>query len=412
LGGATSPSNFKELLCSGKRPWLLTDPEEDCEKKVIPLQRGASNVYFSAIRTALSIPPWSNAVHSLLNKHWSTLQVVPDDALPATVEGLMIPQKVHMSTDEVVRAILARKGGEGLVGDPIPEIKLRHQEFLALRRDNQGGEELDEFRTRTAEIPEELRGFISKVILVDRLREVRALRGFSRVNSPDPFDSSDNSLAKLSPYSLDWLPGIEVRGEGIYFELDTESMQAWEAQLRVKKRAAQLNDVYQEMCIRRKWEASREITARMILTHSLSHALIRQLSLDAGYASASIRERLFTFDPDQIEEGSEGGAGLLLYTSTVDSEGSLGGLVRQGLPDRFAGTVLGAIQECAWCSSDPLCIESEGQGPGAMNLAACHACLLISETSCEEFNRLLDRALLVGTPDDPGVGFFSGLLES
>jgi hypothetical protein len=152
------------------------------------------------------------------------------------------------------------------------------------------------------------------------------------------------------------------------------------------------------------------VSPRLLLTHSFAHALIRQMSLESGYSSASIRERLYVFEPGEMDNAS-GIAGLLIYTSTPDSEGSLGGLVRQGLPERLAPTVKAAINEAVWCSSDPLCIESEGQGHDAMNLAACHSCLLLSETCCEEFNRLLDRAMLVGSITNPEAGFFSNLIE-
>jgi hypothetical protein len=36
---------------------------------------------------------------------------------------------------------------------------------------------------------------------------------------------------------------------------------------------------------------------------------------------------------------------------------------------------------------------------------------MLPETSCEHNNILLDRALLVGTPDEPHLGFFANILE-
>ena len=165
--------------------------------------------------------------------------------------------------------------------------------------------------------------------------------------------------------------------------------------------------MYEEMCARREWKVERRITPRLLLVHSLAHVIIQQLALESGYASASLRERLYVFEESEIEEGSRAVAGFLIYTSTIDSEGSLGGLVRQGYPDRLLETLSGGIGEASWCASDPLCMENEGNAAGMMNLAACHACLLISETSCEEYNRLLDRGMLVGTMTEPDIGFFS-----
>ena len=87
----------------------------------------------------------------------------------------------------------------------------------------------------------------------------------------------------------------------------------------------------------------------------------------------------------------------------------MGGLVQQGKPGRFEDILRGAIHDALWCSSDPLCIESEGQGIDALNRAACHACCITSETSCENRNLFLDRGFVTGTLDNPEVGFFHGV---
>ena len=103
-------------------------------------------------------------------------------------------------------------------------------------------------------------------------------------------------------------------------------------------------------------------------------------------------------------------AGLLIYTATPDSDGTLGGLASQADPSRFVRTVEAAIKSVAWCSSDPLCISGVHAFTEPTSGAACHACMLVPETSCEEFNRLLDRTMLVGTPEQPSLGFFRDLL--
>jgi hypothetical protein len=136
------------------------------------------------------------------------------------------------------------------------------------------------------------------------------------------------------------------------------------------------------------------------LLHVLAHALINQLALDAGYPAGSLRERLYHED---------GACGLLIYTATTDSAGSLGGLVSHGDSARFGPLLSGAVRRASWCSADPVCIESEAAGAESLNLAACHSCMLLPETSCEEMNSFLDRALLVGLPDDPSVGYFGGI---
>jgi hypothetical protein len=153
-------------------------------------------------------------------------------------------------------------------------------------------------------------------------------------------------------------------------------------------------------------QPQRNITAKFILLHTFAHILINQLSFDCGYGSASLRERLYCDfkDPQKPMQG------VLIYTASGDAEGTMGGLVRQGKPGRLEPTIRRAMAHASWCSSDPVCIETTGQGADNANLAACHGCALLPETSCEEGNRILDRALLVGTPDSPALGFFRELL--
>ena len=142
--------------------------------------------------------------------------------------------------------------------------------------------------------------------------------------------------------------------------------------------------------------------ARFILMHTLAHSIIGQWALDCGYPAASLRERLYV--------GKEM-AGILIYTATSDSAGSLGGLIAQATAERLESSLCEALLRASWCSGDPLCIEAGLQGTDSLNLAACHACVLLPEVSCEELNVFLDRGLLVGTPDQPDLGFFKELLE-
>ncbi len=105
-------------------------------------------------------------------------------------------------------------------------------------------------------------------------------------------------------------------------------------------------------------------------------------------------------------------AGILIYTAAGDSEGTLGGLVRLGHKDRLESIIRQAVSRASWCSADPVCSENlGGQGSRRVNLAACHACTLLPETSCETINQGLDRAMIVGTPDNRAHGFMANLLD-
>jgi hypothetical protein len=133
--------------------------------------------------------------------------------------------------------------------------------------------------------------------------------------------------------------------------------------------------------------------------------VIRELTLECGYSTASLRERLY------VSEGQDGMCGVLIYTSTPDSDGTLGGLERQGLPRRSELVLVNAVRSLEWCSSDPLCIEAAIGGLDTFSLAACHACCLAPETSCEHYNRYLDRGLIVGLPGAPEIGLLHALLS-
>ncbi len=135
-----------------------------------------------------------------------------------------------------------------------------------------------------------------------------------------------------------------------------------------------------------------------ILLHSLSHQLITSVSLECGYPASSIRERIYS--------GSYGD-GILLYTGTSDAEGTMGGLVQAGR--QIARYLKAAIDLGRLCSNDPVCAQHAPENQHECRFlhgAACHGCLLIAETSCEQHNDFLDRALVISTVDGNGAEFF------
>lgn len=253
--------------------------------------------------------------------------------------------------------------------------------------------------------------YLERVNLIRKLRETRALVGFTRVTTYVPTDLEFRKGLMWRDYNPEkhtWLPANVVYGEGIYFELDHGMLKAWETD-EVRQYLKPLADKYDQFA-ERYGKPEGKVTPRLVLMHTLAHLLINQLTFDCGYASASLRERLYISEDDA--------PGLLIYTASGDSEGTLGGLVRMGQPRFFERTFREVVKNARWRSNDPVCMESTehgGQGPNSMNLAACHSCGLIAETSCEEFNTLLDRALLVGqyTKTDghqhAALGFFRDL---
>lgn len=401
LDGAFDRRKIAEVTrCQGRRPWL--GDQEECGGAVRTLQRGASNVWFSSVRSALSIPPWSDGVFQLLERYWLMLKSVSDpDMLRNILTGMGAALTAHgYDIDELVRAVLARQAEEA--GEVAEATKTKAQEYEALLAGRPESDQNQQFVAEPFSPPVELAKFIERTVSVPRLREVRALVGFSRLQPASPDAEGSSTEAPLSRGDIPWLPAIEVRGEGVFLVLDADRLDQWETKPEVTARINLVNQNNARRAAERRLPTPDPVSARFVLVHSLAHALIEQMSLDAGYPAASLRERLYV---------SETMAGLLIYTATSDSAGSLGGLIAQTRPDRLAGLVLEALARAAWCSADPVCIESTGSGADGLNLAACHACALLPETSCEERNTFLDRGLLIGTPDHPDVGYLNELVR-
>ncbi len=210
-----------------------------------------------------------------------------------------------------------------------------------------------------------------------------------------------------------WLPAVEVFGEGIYLEFQESRLNEWQTENAdwLQQRISQafirrLGGIYQTLPPLA--AADRGWASRYLLIHSFAHILINQLIFECGYSTASLRERLY------ISADAEAPmAGILIYTAAGDSEGTLGGLVRLARPERIGPVLSRALSRASWCSADPVCSEHlGGQGSRLANLAACHACILLPETSCETINQGLDRAMLVGTPDARDPGFMAELLTT
>jgi len=287
------------------------------------------------------------------------------------------------------------------------EASYRQQEYRIFSRDLQVGYPKTDLDIRGADLAKYgtlIRDAFSRIALLHKLRETRAFEGFSRIYSTGLTRSEQRALFVEAPKH--WLPGIVVRGEGIFIQFSVTRLQQWivqhEADLDGRLSLMRRN---LDALARRRHQELRPITPRFVLLHTFAHLLINQLVQDCGYGSASLRERIYSADGDSPM------AGILIYTAAGDSEGTMGGLVRMGQSDRLEEVIRRALEKARWCSTDPVCIESKGQGPDNCNLAACHSCVLLPETSCEEQNRLLDRGVVIGTIDKPGLGFFTSEVQ-
>lgn len=394
----------------GRQPWQRKDAAKPCDQQVSVVQRGDSNVHFSSTVSALDIPepgqseeedPFHNVIlnNEFQNAQmlWSTLQQhVPIGSVRSAIEERFtgLHERLGISHEQLLQLLEGSHDSHHEepqpVGDPVAILKA--EEFVVIAQPERW--RTSKFSGNSYVPAKEDFGFqlsdiLERVSLIDRLREVRAIRGFHR-KTP-----SEQGFVKaaLDP-SVDWLPAHEVFGEGIFMKFNAKFLSGWSDTLPLEehKRIERLQKRILDQGI---GFLPLPPSAYLIAMHTLSHLLMRQLCFDSGYASSSLREKLYV-DGDSL--------GLLIYTADGDSEGTLGGLVRQGRSDRLPKVFARALKAAAWCSGDPLCSEGENQGMAGLNRAACHACVLVSETSCEYANALLDRRFLVGES-----GRFDGL---
>ncbi|HVU56084.1 MAG TPA: DUF1998 domain-containing protein [Puia sp.] len=417
LEGITAPDVLKSVgaRCSGKQPWQRGDNAVQCGNRIYVVQRGAGNVYYPQISSALTIPPESRYREG---EPVDRKKVIMDHPLARYLSDRehkeffetvvkSIAKEVGCSVEEVIR-IADSRNQEAEASVTAQSIET--EEWNALITEIAEAHDQDKFVTRHVDISEgstlpELTSCIDKLVSVIKLREVRALTGFFRYHPGGTEESGSTSAIRPDlDGSLTWLPAVEVFGEGIFLTLNEPDLQQWERLPALRQRVAVIAG--------RTGNSSLEyllpdVTPRYILLHTLSHILIRRLAFECGYSSASLRERIYSAAPG----GGRGvKAGILIYTAAGDSEGTLGGLARQAESKRFRETLLSALQDAANCSADPICMESKGQGLDTLNLAACHACVLVSETSCTSFNLILDRAMVIGGAGVPG--YFQKLLEA
>ena len=301
----------------------------------------------------------------------------------------------------------------------LPESALaefRREEFDIIRNRVSDSEDL---LVVPAALPPLLGDYLSKVNLVERLKETRVFCGFDRLRQAGAVadDMPGRGMKQLfinPPMAPEarWLPAVTVYGEGIYFEINEARLKKWQLDhdAWLKERLSdsfimRLSGVALTLPPSR--AADIEWASRYLLVHSLSHLLINQLVFGCGYSTAALKERLYvSSDP------SAPMAGFLIYTASGDSEGTLGGLVRLGRKELLEPLVLRALNKASWCSADPVCSENlGGVGAGLSNLAACHSCTLLPETSCETINQGLDRAMIVGTPENRSPGFLAELID-
>jgi len=359
--------------------------------------------------SVISLPDRNESLRDAVETVWDFIGEVEDIGM---LQYERKKSKIHKvledySNDDVFAEIKVRRGQSM---QNRKSIKQAEMETLIASKDELGDDNPDgNFFART--LPRDAwdkpwMNCVERVVLVHRLREVMAQVGFTRFEavSPDIDGELEIGVRRASlAREITWLPAVENRGEGIFIQFRKDAVEQWVARKDVIARGNSLLAGYDA------WKGEHTDASKKfveaggllpyMLFHSFSHLLVPAVSLECGYPASSIRARIYTI-PDV-------GYGILLYTGTSDAEGTLGGLIQVGR--RIHEHIRNALEMGELCSNDPVCAQHESANLHERRFlhgAACHSCLLISETSCEHHNEFLDRTLVVPTVDNLGIEFF------
>ncbi len=390
--------------CRGRHPHLRHATGR-CDQQLEAILLGSSSSWFPKAVSAISIPTAATELGQIVEDNWamfSKIDSIDEVAVMRKFEQLRAAAK--FGDEEIWAAISSQRDTDP--GD-IEDDDIRLPEWNVLS-DPAAAPAGDDFMVTMGDVPLDLEAWFQPTILVEKIREVNALVGFTRLEAPEEIARGGRDLS-FAPLSIDpprWVPANEVRGEGILVRLQPEAVARWESRLDVGEHLRSLIDANTA------WRRARRFPDvdvgypghRYVLLHSFAHLLMRELALECGYSSASIRERIYASPSDEGDM-----CGVLIYTAAPDSEGTLGGLVRLGEARMLGHLIRQAVRHAQLCAADPLCSEHDPVPDRVLHAAACHACTFAPETACECGNRFLDRAVAVPTVSSPAVSFFEGL---
>jgi len=392
--------------CRGRHPHL--DKYEQCTEDPRTILLGATNGWFPVTLSVLAIPMEKNQLSQLILDGWEYFSDAESaEEVKVIVKTLVksgsLPGIDKWDHHDIWQAIQDRKSGQTNTSIDV-DCDIKEPEWDVLTAENPITD-WPHFLGRKSPTPIGYTDKISGILLLERLREVNALIGYTRVEAVEESSDPDERppMAALCRNKPQWVPASEVHGEGIFIRFNEQAIIEWEKLQSVKSREQRLYTGH------RGWRNARGLTPdagfpgiRNAMLHTFAHILIRELALECGYNAASIRERIYA-----NSDAEKPMAGILLYTAAADSDGTLGGLVELGKPENLGRLIGQALNRATVCSSDPLCSEHNPGVDRSLHAASCHACTFVAETSCERGNRYLDRALIVQTLETSDAAFFN-----
>lgn len=403
--------------CNGHRPWLGQFAKEACGEWLRLLIRSASNAYFAETLSVVSIPESESELDEALGKmatQVAMLKAMPKEpkdgrllvlnVMRAGNEGAALLSK--FTDDDILEAVDRSAAAASADARSVKDVEF---DAMAQSKPEIGSDRPDgNFYARSLDRSQWDKPWmkdIERVVLVHRLREVTALIGFTRLEpSTVDIDGELTLGAKRAELSIsqNWRPCNENRGEGFFLHFRADAVRAWAERTGVAERK-KIHDRGMNLWRREHENTTRaDVPIEYSMLHTLSHLLMSSIVLECGYPSASLRERVYA-------NRKSGRFGILIMTAASDAEGTLGGLVAAGR--RIANHMRRALELGRLCSNDPICSHNEPDLPNSQRLtiAACHGCVLVPETSCEQRNDFLDRALIVPTVATRDAAFFEGM---
>ena len=392
--------------CRGRHPHL--NKFDECEEVPRAILLGATNGWFPVTLSVLAIPTEDNSIAQLVTDGWDYFNDCESEielkvVLKTLTKTHALPGIENWDPAVVWKAIEEKKA---CAGEPVviksDDVKI--PEWNVLTAPNPP-KDWPHFMSTPTPVPRKFADKISNVLLLNRLRKVNALVGYTRIEAANEFAAPDEQVprAPLAKKAPTWIPACEVHGEGIFIRFDEDALKKWENLPGVKQRDTMLKAGHNG------WRIAHNLTPdvgypgiRYVLLHTIAHLIIREFSLECGYNAASIQERIYASN-----DSDNPMAGILLYTAASDSDGTLGGLVDLGKANELGRIMELAFRRAEICSSDPLCAQHDPADDRSLHAAACHACAFVAETSCEAGNKFLDRAVVVNTFDCDTAAFFT-----
>ena len=418
-----SPEKSPDYLrCRGLMPWL-GDRSESCDEVLTHTLRNATNVCFPVVKSSINLggirEERLRVLVQTLENMQRLLSLENEQYFVGWARDYLREHRnlrklgLNPETVDDEELLRARRIARG--EDPAPwreahsDEAFRRMEYDLLRGNDLSVPGLIIRQVQIGEAPDGLSNHFDRIARVEKMIETRALLGFTRL-MPEYGNPAELKRLLWGRDRVDWLPAAVVHGEGIFLEFSRTRLENWKQEYGhfINQRMARLEEALDRSSLVSPDNEEKTpifpvtLSPEFVLIHTFAHLVINELILECGYSSASLRERLYV---------GQDMAGVLIYTASGDSEGTLGGLVAMAEPERLSGVFRRALRRATWCSIDPVCSElgeRSGQGPEGCNLAACYACAMVPETSCEHMNRWLDRGLVVGTHWNREAGFFSG----